>query len=209
MPEPRPEGDDLIARLGAALDGLAPPSVRTGARRIDSSDLDGLLPVERDALGAAGPRRRLEFATGRALLRSLIGEPVAILVLASGAPALPPGVLGSLAHDDEVAVAAASTDPALRAIGVDIERQGSLEPDEAAVVLRSDEASLDPRLAFTLKEAAYKAWSGLGGGFLEYHDVGLAVGKGSFVATVLSADTELPGRFTEVAGRWLALVVAC
>ena len=39
-----------------------------------------------------------------------------------------------------------------------------MSADEAALVLRPDEAGLDPRLAFVLKEATYKAWCGLGAG---------------------------------------------
>ena len=108
-------------------------------------------------------KRRHEFATGRALLRQLIGSDVAIPVGPDRAPVLPAGVRASLAHDHGLAVAAVTTDPRVRALGIDIEPVDPLPPDIATVVLRPDEVGLDAHHAFTMKEAAYKAWSRLGG----------------------------------------------
>jgi 4'-phosphopantetheinyl transferase EntD len=158
---------------------------------------------------AARPPRRVEFATGRALLRELLDTGDAIGVLASRAPALPDGWVGSLAHDPEVAVAVVAPAGRYGALGVDVEATGAMDVDETAIVLRPDEAGLDARLAFTLKEAAYKAWSGLGGRLLDHHDVRLAVGDdGAFAATVDGGALVLPGRYVEVAGRFLALAWA-
>jgi 4'-phosphopantetheinyl transferase EntD len=77
----------------------------------------------------------------------------------------------------------------------------------AAVIVRTDEGSIDAHLAFTLKEAAYKAWSRLGGRMLDFHEVRLEVGADSFVAEVLPTGTLLQGRYVNVGDRWISLVV--
>ena len=179
--------------------------MRTGVRPIDPADLAGLQPGEDEHLASARPPRRVEFASGRALLRSLLDEPVAIGVLPSRAPALPAGWVGSLAHDHELALAVVAPDSAGASLGGDVEATGVMADDEAAIVLRPDEAGLDPRLAFTLKEAAYKAWSGLGGRLRDHHDVRLAVDGGRFEAAVDAGAVVLAGRYVEVAGRFVAL----
>ena len=58
-----------------------------------------------------------------------------------------------------------------------------------------------------LKEAAYKAWSTLGGELLDFHDVQLAVDGDRYAADIVDRSVRLSGRFVAVAGRWLALVV--
>ena len=55
-------------------------------------------------------------------------------------------------------------DPAIVALGIDIEPATPLSAGVARLILRPEERHLDPHLAFVLKEAAYKAWSELGGG---------------------------------------------
>ena len=57
----------IIASLGVH-------EVTSGARLIDPGDWASLHAVERSAVSAAVPARRAEFASGRALLRSLIGH---------------------------------------------------------------------------------------------------------------------------------------
>jgi 4'-phosphopantetheinyl transferase EntD len=183
-----------------------PPGVRTGARAVAGDDV-ALHPLEVGAVSAARPARRREFATGRALLRELLGTSDAILPTGTRAPAWPAGWCGSLAHDDGVAVAAVAPSPPWQALGVDLEVHGGLDAGETAIVLRPDEAldALDPVLAFVLKEAAYKAWSALGGGLLDHHDVRVTIHDGDrFEATVVAAGVSMAGRYASVAGRWLA-----
>ena len=196
-----------VAAVAAALRDLAPPGVVTGALAVDPALVAELRPDEAALVAAAVDKRRNEFATGRALLRHLIGSERALLRAPSGAPVLPDGWRASLAHDRHVAVAAASRDPAVRALGVDVEPDTPLASELAAVILRDDERGIDAHLAFALKEAAYKAWSTLGGAFLEHHDVRLDVAAaGSFRACVLSTGTTFPGRYAHAGGRLLALV---
>ena len=145
--------------LAVVLAALAPPGIVTGARLITPDDLGGLRVEERAAVANAVPGRRHEFASGRTLLRELLGTSEAILVGPTRAPRLPAGVVGSLAHDRALVVAAVSHDPTVSALGIDIEPTDLLTSDMARVILRDDERDVDAHLAFTLKEAAYKAWS--------------------------------------------------
>ncbi|MDP2291509.1 MAG: 4'-phosphopantetheinyl transferase superfamily protein [Actinomycetota bacterium] len=193
--------------LAAALAALAVPGVVTGARLIVAADLDELHDVERAKVANAVPRRQHEFASGRALLRELLGTNDTIPVGPSRAPHLPQGVVGSLAHDREVVVAAVTRDPAITALGIDVEPAEPLSSDMARVILRDDEAGLDAHLAFTLKEAAYKAWSTGGGRMLDHHEVRLRVDGDRFTATVLPDGSDLRGRFAMAADRYVALVM--
>ncbi len=156
---------------------------------------------------AAVPHRRREFASGRALLRDLIGRDVPIPAGSNRAPILPADVCGSLAHDEWLAVAAVGSRKLVRSIGIDIEPVHPLDDEIARVILHQQEAGLDAHLAFTLKEAAYKAWSGLGGRMLEPHEVRVSTAGTGFRAEVVPEGTALDGAFAMAAGRWLALVV--
>ena len=89
-------------------------------------------------------------------------------------------------------------------LGIDIEPVDPLPADVAAMVLRPDE-HIDAHLAFTLKEAAYKAWSRAGGRMLDHHDVRVDVDDRSFVAAVVDSAVTIPGSFARAADRWVAL----
>jgi 4'-phosphopantetheinyl transferase EntD len=203
----RRDEEPAVERLRVALSAMAPAGVSVGVRRIAAADLAALHPAEAAAIERAVPRRRHEFATGRALLRDLLGEDVTIVPGPDRAPVLPPGVRGSLAHDRTFAVAALTPLASVAALGVDVEPATPLAADVAAIVLRADERGLDAHLAFTLKEAAYKAWSRLGGRILEHHDVALALDGDRFEAHVVADAVTLTGAWRAVGGRFVALVV--
>lgn len=192
--------------LQDALDTIAPQGLRVGVLAIDDRYLSGLFDGERRHVSAATGTRQHEFATGRELLRRLLGERFEIAVLPSRAPAVPLGMVATLAHDRDVAVAAVGPVTAFTALGIDVEPVGAMTLDEAATVLRTDEAGLDPCLGLVLKEAAYKAWSGLGGGLLDFHDVHVAVADDHYLATILPAGRVLTGRWVEIGRRYLALI---
>jgi 4'-phosphopantetheinyl transferase EntD len=197
-----------VEPLAAALAALAPPGVRTGCRLVDAGDESGLFPDEAAAVARAVPARRAEFASGRALLRQLLGADEAIAVGDGRRPLLPAGGVGSLAHAGPLAVAAVAPSGVAAALGVDLEPATELGGDVAAVVLRADERGIDAHLAFTLKEAVYKAWSGLGGRLLEHDDVRLSLGPAdAFVGEEVSGGTRFAGRYARAADHWLALVV--
>jgi 4'-phosphopantetheinyl transferase EntD len=196
-----------MRELDQALRALAPPTVRIGSRCIDPSDVARLEPVELAAVEQAVAKRRNEFATGRVLLRQLLGCRDGIAVTEGRAPRWPAGFCGSLAHDRECAVAAVTDDPSIWALGIDIEPTAPLAADLARLILRPDEAGIDAHLAFSLKEAAYKAWSATGGRLLDHHEVRLTIGDGRFVAAVVDDGVTFAGRFAIVGDRTLALVV--
>ena len=201
---------DTTRRIDEGLRSLAPAWVRTGARAIDVSDLDGMWPGERATVAEAVIHRQAEFATGRALLRQLIGDNVEIRVGPDRRPHFPAGVTGTLAHDQEIAVAAITTRSSCRALGVDVEPITVFAADEARLILRPEERHLDAHLVFVLKEAVYKAWSSLGGGMLEHHEVAVDVDETGrdFTAIVGSVSTRFAGRYLAVEDRYIALVVS-
>jgi 4'-phosphopantetheinyl transferase EntD len=163
--------------------------------------------VERLHVRAATLRRRQEFSTGRALLRELLGRDVPIPVGSDRAPVLPPDVCASLAHDERFAVAAVAPRERVRSIGIDIEPAGPLANELTRLIVRDDDSPLDPRLTFVLKEATYKAWSGLGGRTLEFADVRVMAIGSRFWGDIIPESNRLTGTFASAAGRWLALVV--
>jgi 4'-phosphopantetheinyl transferase EntD len=194
-------------QIDRALRSLAPGTVRTGCRRIDAADGASLHETERRLVMNAVPKRRHEFASGRVLLRELLDHTGPIGIEPGRAPSWPPGTRGSLAHDHHFAVAAVTFSPGIRALGIDIEPTTELPPEMADAILRPEERSLDAHVAFTLKEAAYKAWSSLGGRILEHHDMLLCARDGWFQARVVDDDVSFVGAFVTVGGRTVALVV--
>jgi 4'-phosphopantetheinyl transferase EntD len=105
-------------------------------------------------------------------------------------------------------VAAVTRGPGHRALGVDIEPVTVFDEASAEIIRRPEERHLDAHLVFVLKEAAYKAWSSLGGRMLEHHEVSVRFDhrSGDFAATVLPDAIEFTGRYAAVERRHLALV---
>ena len=79
-------------------------------------------------------------------------------------PIWPAGFVGSIAHDDALAVAVAARAGSVHTVGIDVERFDALTPRDAYVVLRDDELDFvgnEPSratLLWSVKESAYKAW---------------------------------------------------
>lgn len=206
MSEPAPPPEQAAEEVAALLERLAPPDVRTGAIVVDERHETTLLDQERAAVADAVPARRRQFATGRALFHSLLADATPIPSAASRQPILPAGAVGSLAHDEGIAVAAVADRAAIVALGIDVEPVVPLAADEAAVIRRADEGDLDTHVAFVVKEAVYKAWSGLGGGLLDFLDVKVTLDGDAFGATVPDGKV-LQGRWGRAAGRTVALCV--
>lgn len=177
-------------------------------RRIDERDVAGLWPVERRTVAGAADTRVVEFASGRALLRSLLDGAIAIPVGQRREPVFPAGVTGTLAHDGQLAVAAVSVEPRCAALGVDVEPAAALDTDIASIIRTEHERHIDPALVFVTKEAVYKAWSSLGGGFLEPRDVVVDVDptRARFLATIVPTAASVAGRHACAEGRYIALV---
>jgi 4'-phosphopantetheinyl transferase EntD len=172
-----------------AIDGLAVGGVLVGHRLIAADDALALLPEERGAFAGSVDKVKRASGAARIVARSLmlqLGEPQqAIPKSASGAPVWPAGLVGSLAHDGRVAVAAIARRSAFAGLGIDVEPAEPLEPDLLDLVATSTERRgiagdpLQGRLLFAIKEAVYKSVHPLDGVFLEHHDVEVDLAAGT------------------------------
>jgi 4'-phosphopantetheinyl transferase EntD len=110
--------------LGLSLRTLAPPGIMIGHRLITVGDEHALLPEEASAFERSAVQvRRASGAArivARALLHRLGHEMTALPKSLGGAPIWPKGVLGSLAHDSRVAVAAVGSRENLEGVGIDV-----------------------------------------------------------------------------------------
>jgi 4'-phosphopantetheinyl transferase EntD len=145
------------------------------------------------------PRRRTEFAAGRAAVRMASmadgSEAFAVPIGVDRAPAWPTGTIGSIAHSPDACLAAISRSGRYAAIGIDIEHDTPLPSDIAAEVVHegdglgfeSGAAPLEKRhemVVFSAKEAAYKCQFPLTGSVLGFDAVSvrLVPQSHSFVA---------------------------
>jgi 4'-phosphopantetheinyl transferase EntD len=163
-------------RLARRLPEAGRPAFRIATRRIAPGD-EAAFPDPGEPLA----RRRASGAArlaAREALAALGGPADAPLARgARGFPLWPEGFVGSLAHDDALAVAAVARRAGVAALGVDVEPVLPLPRDVAEIALGADErraALRDPALAraiFSAKEAVYKAINPLDGSALEYEDI--------------------------------------
>lgn len=168
-------GDTEFARFG---ERLARYDVLAAARRIQPGDeaafpaADMKLPIGlRRASGAAR-------IVARDLLAALGSDSEAPLARGPSRAAIwPNGIIGSLAHDEVFALAAAAKADAAVAIGVDIEPADALPSDVLEFALSARERAsvgadaVAARLIFAAKEAVYKAINPFDGTPLEYEDI--------------------------------------
>jgi 4'-phosphopantetheinyl transferase EntD len=156
---------DLISRI------LAPGLF--GAQMVDVYQ-PVLLATQEEALVAkAAPKRRREFALGRACAHaalSQLGHDKAVIGrLENGAPHWPDGVVGSITHTSGYAAALVAQAARFSGVGLDAERLGGVganlwprlfDADECDTLKRLDEeeCKLVATLFFSAKEASYKAW---------------------------------------------------
>lgn len=171
------------ASLLEAMSAMAPADVRLGCRAIRVGDEQHLLPEERRLVTTHDPAARRASGAARHLARSLIADMgcpgVCIGRSAFGAPVWPEGIAGSLAHDDEIAVAAVGRTATLRSLGIDVEPAEPLPDDVFALVATGADAThaaprhLAGRLLFAAKEAVYKAAHPLDGLILDYDDIAI------------------------------------
>jgi len=188
------------AALKRSVEQLSSPDILVDCRVISPADEAALLPEEAETIASHAPHiRRASGAVriaGRALLGQLGFPDRAIPKASSGAPVWPDGIVGSFAHDDEVAAAAVARSRNIEALGIDVEPAEPLPPELQSLVLTRRErtqmpqASWSGRLVFAAKEAVYKAIAALDGTLLDYQDI----------ETDLSA-----GRATITDGRCLTL----
>jgi 4'-phosphopantetheinyl transferase EntD len=157
-------------------------------------ELPGELHPEEAAFARTLPEaRRAGWVGGRVALRAALAAadlaaPAPILASPRGAPLLPPGAIGSVSHKRAIAVALAAREPSPRAtIGIDVEELRPLRVDVAGRVLTPEERAALPAdgvardaavlLAFSAKEAIYKALDPWVQRFVAFHEA--SVGRAS------------------------------
>jgi 4'-phosphopantetheinyl transferase EntD len=183
----KPEAGD--ADIATALAALVPAGVLIGHRRIAVGDEHALLQAEATPFATCALKVRRQSGAARIVARRLLGvlgEPDAALPRsASGAPVWPFGIVGSIAHDDEVAVATVVRSGYLRSLGIDVEPADALPRELVPIVATAAErarygtAVLESRILFCAKEAVFKALYPLCGLFLDFHDIEIDLDAGS------------------------------
>ena len=174
--------------LQAALKSAAVPGVLVDHRLIQAGDEDALQESERRSIKSGVLAVRRASGAARIVARRLLADlgcPASALPKGpTGAPLWPAGSIGSLAHDDSVAVAAVARAGAFRSIGIDIEPAVPLPAEMIELVttprerLTLDGDPLRGRLYFTVKEAVYKAVQPIDPVFLEFHDIEVDLAAG-------------------------------
>jgi 4'-phosphopantetheinyl transferase EntD len=158
-----------------------------------------LAPDEQEIAAGMVERRRRTFAGGRVALRralAALGAPHAFAIASNerGAPRVPGGWAGSIAHKDDVAAAVAARREGREAIGLDVEVVRALSAAVAARVLTEEErAELGGADAasggmvtlerFSAKEAVYKAIDPFLGRYVGFREVSL-VSRGADIFEV-------------------------
>jgi 4'-phosphopantetheinyl transferase EntD len=204
------------------IDAILPHAVAS-AEAFGDDPAATLFPEEEVAVARAVERRRRAFATARACGRRALaglGLPaVAIPREESGAPRWPAGVVGSITHCAGYRAAAVARARDASSVGIDAEPNeplpsGVLERIAApAEIARLRElAASHPdvrwdRLAFSAKEAVYKAWFPLARRWLGFEDAELTADP---LAGTFSVRLGVPGPVVDgrplagFAGRWVA-----
>lgn len=167
--------------LQRAIDSLSIPDLLIGYRMISQGDELALLPQEIMSLSFLAIERRRASGAARHVARKLMNlmgfADLPILRGTFGAPIWPAGIVGSMAHDDQIAVAAVGLRRDLDAVGIDIEPVNPLPPDMFEMIATPRERRaiagnpLAAKLFFVIKEAVYKAVYPLDHEFLDFHDI--------------------------------------
>lgn len=167
--------------LQRAIDALTVPNLLIGHRVISHGDELALLHEEMASLSfPAIERRRASGAArrvARELMKSMGFASLPILRGTSGAPIWPVGVVGSMAHDDRIAVAAVGLRRDMDAVGIDIEPASPLPPNMLELIATQREWRTfadnpwGTKVLFAIKEAVYKATHQLDHEFLDFHDI--------------------------------------
>lgn len=175
--------------LQNSIDTLIIPGVLIGHRVISTGDELALLPEEQRAFAASVDNVRRASGAARIVARRLMAQmgqsQQAVPKSTSGAPVWPEGLVGSLAHNSQVAVAALARRMDFSSLGIDVETAEPLEADLLDLIVTTTErkaiandACGGGRLLFSIKEAVYKAVHPLDGVFLEHHDVEVNLAAG-------------------------------
>jgi 4'-phosphopantetheinyl transferase EntD len=176
--------------LARAIAAMVVPGIAIDHRLIAEGDEAALLSDEMAAFAGSVTKVRRASGAARIVARQLLSrfgyfEPQAIPKSTGGMPVWPNDIVGSLAHDAKVAVAAMAARQDFLSIGVDVEPAEPIDPDLLGMIATPAERATAPaeptrgRLLFSIKEAVYKAVYPLDGRFLDHHDVEVSLPAGT------------------------------
>lgn len=174
-----------------------------GAELVDHGQPLPLHPDEERHVAGAAPKRRRDFALGRACAHAALAQagcdkgPVGRTE--DGAPIWPSGLVGSITHTQGYAAALVGRAADFAGLGVDAERMGGVTaelwprlftPDEQDYLARQSDQVRAATIMFTIKEACHKAG---GRRVLRFQDFQVALAGDGF--SVHRQDQEFQGRF--------------
>lgn len=167
------------------------------------------------------PNRRAEFSAGRScaahVLRRFTAKKVAVERGIHGEPLWPPGIVGSITHSSELALACAGSHRDFASLGVDLEPsetgrrlpQAVFAPGEQVFLggFRAPARRAVERLIISAKESTYKCLFQLDKTELTFGDISVRLWAGGYFSPRLRArgDLDLRGRFTSVLGHWCTI----
>lgn len=174
--------DALLLRLNLQLAALLPPGAAGRIDRIQDADGASLTALELVGRERAVPAVKRASGAARRLAKALcaqMGFPTEEIPRGpKGMPLWPPGVLGSMAHDDSLAVAVtAATNGTCSGLGVDIEPAMPLDDGLLPMIAsQREQAAIQAgqstgKLLFCIKEAVFKAVYPTDRVFLEFTEV--------------------------------------
>ncbi|MBU3029968.1 4'-phosphopantetheinyl transferase family protein [Paracoccus marinaquae] len=184
-----------------------------------------LWPGEARAVAEAVAHRQAEFAAGRAAARLALlaaGLPEAAIPAGEDrAPLWPEGVVGSITHGEDCALAVAAPQALVQGLGLDVEPDAPLPDDILSEICDGAECAwiagqVEPlrwaRLIFVAKEAAFKCQYPLSRAIFGFDAMHVTVDaeSGGLIARFtreippFAAGSALEGRFVRTAGLILA-----
>ncbi len=152
--------------------------------------LDELFEQEIDLIKNASALRKQAFSSGRRCAREAMlaaGTPAAALLIGKARqPQWPPGVVGSISHCTDLAIACVSGATGLAALGIDIENIGDFSALPKGYLFTQNERQWlqsvpestrtnQAYLIFSAKESLYKVLHPVCGAFIDFLEVELKI----------------------------------
>jgi 4'-phosphopantetheinyl transferase EntD len=182
-------------RLAQAIRMPVVSGILVGHRLIAAGDESALSSTDIELFAGSVLKVRRASGAARIVARELLSrlgpgpqQQQTIAKSSSGFLIWPRGIVGSLAHNAQVAVAAVARQRDFLNVGIDVEPAEAVDAEVLAAVATEDEleqiqgAPLGGRLLFSVKEAIYKAINPIDGIFLDHHDVHVNLKAGTAVA---------------------------
>jgi len=206
------------------LESLFSPDVVVEASG-DDAPVEPLHPLEASFVRDAVPRRRREFAMGRACARRALArlgiENRPLLPGHDRAPVWPRGIVGSISHCEGFCAAAVARRDRTSSIGLDVELRVPLDVGLVQTICTRAERVALPRTAalpeadwaaivFSAKESFFKCLYPFRPRFLGFHDVEIVLEpeRGAFRAR-LGRDMGLPTALVDAMRGRFALDEGC